>query len=70
MKNILGIAILAFLVLSATSLLALADEDEGNDNEKEEQNEGNEQENRTLGFEVALAFACSFGAARLLRKSV
>jgi hypothetical protein len=70
MKNILEIAILAFLVLSASSSFAFADEDEGDDNEGEEQTDGNEQENRMPGFEVALAFACSLGAARLLRKSV
>ncbi len=69
MKSILAIAILAFLVLSASPTLVLADESEGDDNEKEEQNEGNEQENSMPGFEVALAFACSLGAARLLRKS-
>ncbi len=70
MRKILAITFLAFLVFSASSALVLADEDEGDDNEGEEQTEGNEQENRTPGFEVALAFACSLGAARLLSKSI
>ncbi len=69
-KNTLEtMAILVFLVFAASSMLALADENEGEDNEREEQNEGNERENRTPGFEVALALACSLGAARLLHKS-
>ncbi len=62
-------AFLALLVFSASSALVLADEDEGDDNERKEQKEGNEQENRMPGFEAVLAFACSLGAARLLRKS-
>ena len=69
MKDILTIAFLAFLVVSASSALVLADEDEGDDNEQEGQNEGNEKENRMPGFEAALAFAGSLGAARLLRKA-
>lgn len=60
---------MAFLVFFASSSLALADENEGDDNEQEEQSERNEQENHMPGFEVAFAFASSLGAARLLRKS-
>jgi len=69
MRNILTIAFLTLLVVSASSALALADEDERDDKEQERQNEDNEKENRMPGFEAALAFACSLGAARLLRKA-
>jgi hypothetical protein len=69
MRNILTIAFLAFLVVFASSALVQADEDEGDDKEQEGQNEGNEKENRMPGFEAALAFACSLGAARLLHKT-
>ncbi len=69
MRIILTIAILAFLVVFASSAPVLADDDESDDKEQEGQNEDNEKENRLPGFEVALAFACCLGATRLLRKA-
>jgi hypothetical protein len=69
MRKVMVMALLAFLLFTASPLIVFADEDEGDDNEKEGQNEGNEKENRMPGFEAALAFACSLGAARLLCKA-
>jgi hypothetical protein len=67
MKNLIVIAFLAFLMLTTSSVLVLADDDENK--ESEGQNENEESENKMPGFEVALAFACSLTAARLLRKA-
>jgi hypothetical protein len=67
MKNLLVIAFLALMMLTASSALVLADEDE--DGENEGQNEDEENENQVPGFEAVLAFACSLAAARLLGKA-
>lgn len=67
MKNLLTIGFLALLMLTASSTLVLADEEENG--ESEGQDEGGENENQMPGFEAGLAFACSLAAARLLRKA-
>jgi hypothetical protein len=72
MRKGIAIAFLALLFLVTSSLIAFADEDEGNDDENEGENEGNENENgnNLPGFEVALAIACSFGMARIMWRSI
>ncbi len=66
MRKAIAVAFLAFLVFTAVSHFAFADDDEAKD---DNEREGNENENRMPGFEVALAIACSFVATKLHRRA-
>ncbi len=65
MRKVIAIAFLAFVMFTASSILAFADDEA--DDEKEQEGQNEENENRIPGFEAALAIACSLGASRLLR---